>query len=686
MRVLSVALGGCIKGPPIAFGITEDTGGHITYALGAAQALAERDDVTEVEIVTRLIDDPVLGREYARPFERIGDKLAIRRIDSGNRAYLSKEAGAADRPAFIAALLRHLASAPSLPDVIHAHFADAADVAAAVRDVYDIPFIYTAHSLGIDKAASCGGAGPGLDARIAHEARAIAGADAIIASSRDEAERQLMLYPGAAPERIHCVPPGAAIESAEAVDTAAAIALVAPFLRDPSKPMLLAVARPVLKKNLAALVDLYAGDADLRRRCNLVIVAGLRDAPGTGEAEQREVVGGLIERLDRHDLYGQLALPKRHAAGDVAALYALARDTGGLFINPALTEPYGLTLTEAATHGLPVVATIHGGPADIVARLGHGVVADPNDPAPFAAAIRGLLDDRAAWSTASRNGVERSRALGWPAYAERFMAVARGAIERRRRAATRTTAKRAPMADLLLSDIDHTLTGCTTGARALTLMLRGRSMLGFGVATGRSLQEAERLLAEWDYPDPEVLITSVGAEIYWRDGRTLVADADYAAHIAEGWQPRAVAGALETLADLEPQPPVDQRHFKLSYFANDPAVAVRVRERLDAAGVAARVIYSHGRLLDVLPERAGKGAAMEWVARRLGLSMTRVHAAGDSGNDLDMLDACPNAIVVANHEAALAPLRGSGRAYFARQSHAGGIVEALNHRFESRAA
>lgn len=685
MRVMSLALGGCIKAPPVAFGLTEDTGGHITYALGAAGALAARADVTMVELVTRLIDDPALGAAYAVPFERIGDKLAIRRIDTGTRAYLSKEANAADRPAFIAALLRHIAAAEHRPDILHAHFADAAEVAAAVRDAFGIPFIYTAHSLGIDKAVSCGRGGASLDARIAHEGRAIADADAIIASSRDEAERQLMLYPGASPARIHCVPPGAALPTEGAPDLPAASALVAPFLRDPTKPMLLAIARPVLKKNLAALVDLYAADADLRRRCNLVVVAGLRDGPNSGEPEQRQVVGSLIERLDAHDLYGALALPKRHAAGDVAGLYALAKATGGVFVNPALTEPYGLTLTEAATHGLPVVATIHGGPADIVARLEHGVVADPNDPPRFADAIRRLIDDPVAWRTASDNGARRSRELGWPAYAARFVEIAAGLIDRARRV-DRVPAAAPVYADLLLSDIDHTLTGCRAGAGALCTLLAGRPTLGFGVATGRSLQEAVRLLDEWRYPHPDLLITSVGSEIYWRDGGTLVADEGFAAEIGTGWRPRAVAAALESLADLEPQPPVDQRRFKLSYFAADEGVAARVRARLAESGVAARVIYSHGRLLDVLPERAGKGAAMAWAARRLGLPLTRVHAAGDSGNDLDMLQACPNAIVVANHEPVLGPLRDTGRAYFARRAHAGGVVEALTHRFEGTAA
>ncbi len=41
----------------------------------------------------------------------------------------------------------------------------------------------------------------------------------------------------------------------------------------------------------------------------------------------------------------------------VPALYRLAAARGGVFVNPALNEPFGLTLLEAAACGLPVAAT-----------------------------------------------------------------------------------------------------------------------------------------------------------------------------------------------------------------------------------------------------------------------------------------------------------------------------------------
>ena len=45
-------------------------------------------------------------------------------------------------------------------------------------------------------------------------------------------------------------------------------------------------------------------------------------------------------------------------------------------MNPALTEPFGLTLIEAAACGLPVVATNDGGPIDILGRCRNGLLVD----------------------------------------------------------------------------------------------------------------------------------------------------------------------------------------------------------------------------------------------------------------------------------------------------------------------
>ena len=187
LHIMSIALGGCLRAEPVQYGITEDTGGHITYILGEMEALARRDDVELAEIVTRRFVDERLGAIHAQSEEWISDTCVIRRIDSGDPRYLAKEALAQDRAAFIDALFADLRARSRLPDIVHAHFADAADIAAQIEREFGIPFIYTAHSLGLDKRAAVTAPGPELaaelDGRIAEEDRAIGAASAIIGSS-----------------------------------------------------------------------------------------------------------------------------------------------------------------------------------------------------------------------------------------------------------------------------------------------------------------------------------------------------------------------------------------------------------------------------------------------------------------------------------------------------------------------
>ena len=77
-----------------------------------------------------------------------------------------------------------------------------------------------------------------------------------------------------------------------------------------------------------------------------------------------------------------------------------------MFVNPALQEPFGLTVIEAAAHGVPTVATKNGGPVDIMATLHHGVVVDPTDSDAIAAALLRILANPQTWDDMSSSGVK----------------------------------------------------------------------------------------------------------------------------------------------------------------------------------------------------------------------------------------------------------------------------------------
>lgn len=228
---------------------------------------------------------------------------------------------------------------------------------------------------------------------------------------------------------------------------------------------------------------------------------------------------------------------------------------------------------------------------------------------------------------------------------------------------------------MLISDIDGTLTGDEAAlARLMALLEAQRERLGFGVASGRSPELVREAIASFGLLEPEVIIASVGSEMLGPNG---LAEA-YRRHIGAEWDRDAVVAALADLDGMTPQGPEGQRPHKVSFVA--PAEVVpEARARLAAAGVKARLIHSHGRYLDVLPARASKGEAVRFACAHLGVPLSRVVVAGDSGNDAEMLLCGANAVVVGNHDPELEPVLARGGVYLARAHHAAGVLEGLEH-------
>ena len=87
----------------------------------------------------------------------------------------------------------------------------------------------------------------------------------------------------------------------------------------------------------------------------------------------------IFETIDKYNLYGKVAYPKKHLPAQIPALYRWAASRGGVFVNPALTEPFGLTLLEASSCGLPIISTNDGGPKEIRSKCENGLLVDVTD-------------------------------------------------------------------------------------------------------------------------------------------------------------------------------------------------------------------------------------------------------------------------------------------------------------------
>jgi sucrose-phosphate synthase len=702
LYIFMISLHGLIRGKEPEMGRDADTGGQITYVLDLARALGKHPDVRRVEVLTRLIEDPLVAGDYAQPEEAIGKNAKILRLPFGPKRYIRKELLWNHLDQLVDRCLHYLREQGQVPDVIHSHYADAGYVGCHLSQLLGVPQIHTGHSLGRCKRQRLLDSGrkePAIERqfnfirRIEAEEQTLKHAGLVITSTRQERDEQYAVYESFQPRRCLVLPPGIDFSKFSppgrkpANETARA--MLDRFLREPEKPLILTISRPAPRKNLLALLEAYGGDRELQAQANLAIVAGQRGDVRELDETQQQVITELMLAIDRYDLYGKVALPKRHNQEDVPWLYRLAAQRRGVFVNPALTEPFGLTLLEAAASGLPIVSTEDGGPRDIVANCNNGLLVNPLDPQAIAAALRAAVSDKKLWRAWSKNGrLGVVRHYSWDAHTQAYVSqvcrlLHRSRKHKRRSLAIATAHERSPLPLAqwaLVSDIDNTLLGDAQGLDELLGWLKEKGQnVAFGIATGRTLESAVKILRQWGVWAPDVLITSVGSEIYY--GATLSRDEGWSHYIRHQWRREDLATAMRGMAGLRLQKKLEQSEFKLSYHANPEKMPglEEIQAHLRALNLHANLIFSHGEFLDVLPERASKGHALRYLAYKWGLPLQHFLVAGDSGNDLKMMMGDTLGVIVSNHSEELNQLRDTHQVYFASTAYARGILEGISH-------
>lgn len=366
---------------------------------------------------------------------------------------------------------------PTWPYVIHGHYADAAEAAARLCGALSVPMVVTGHSLGRNKLEQLLKQGRlsradisatyRIGRRIEAEEAGLDAADMVVTSTRQEIEEQWGLYDGFDVRlerklrvrrrrgvsclgrympRMVVIPPGMDFSNVSTQnladgdgDLSSLISFdrtqgksakrdlppiwseIMRFFTNPHKPMILALSRPDPKKNVTTLLKAFGECPPLRELANLTLILGNRDDIEEMSGSSAAVLATVLKLIDRYDLYGQVAYPKHHKQCDVPQIYRLAAKTKGVFINPALVEPFGLTLIEATAYGLPVVATKNGGPVDILKALNNGLLIDPHDHSAISDALLKLVADKGLWLDCRRNGLKNIHRFSWPEHCKNYL-------------------------------------------------------------------------------------------------------------------------------------------------------------------------------------------------------------------------------------------------------------------------
>jgi glycogen(starch) synthase len=243
-------------------------------------------------------------------------------------------------------------------DVIHLHTAMLWAVADAIQQQTGKPLVYHVHS--VDRAEYELGREPNqwLAHSQAQEA-AIRAADRLIALSQDERHLLVRYYPECQ-ARIRVV--GNGID-----DSAEARAAVHKPRHTPS-PLVLYSGRLVERKGIRELLAAIPLVLRAAARTLFVLAGGPPGLTGA-QLQQQWLPAELVPYRSQIHFTGWLT-PKQ-----VAAWYRRA----DILVVPSRYEPFGMVILEGMLHGLPIVASAVGGPAEILHDERTGLLFPPMD-------------------------------------------------------------------------------------------------------------------------------------------------------------------------------------------------------------------------------------------------------------------------------------------------------------------
>lgn len=702
------------KDPEI--GRDKDTGGQVKYVLELIEHLSTHPQVRKVDLFTRRIIDKRVSPSYEKPIEIINEKARIVRVTCGGNSYRPKESLWDHLDEFIDKVIRFIEKEGDFPDVVHGHYADGNYLASQMSQVFAVPFIATGHSLGRNKKKILLHEGLteekinekfNMERRIEIEEEVLESSDIIIVSTHHETEAQYGLYKNKNKGKFEVIPPGVnnelfypfyrldmpsfkmTIEQEQALYRINSD--IERFLFNPSKPLILSIGRADKRKNFERIIQCYGQDKELQAMANLAIFAGVRKDISEMPADEQDILTNLLLLLDKYDLYGKMAIPKKNDPKlEVPEIYRIAARKKGVFVNATPGENFGLTIVEAAACGLPVVASPTGGPKEILEKCENGLLVDVEDPEEIATALKKMIADLSLWEKYSANGIKATNKFySWEAHADRYLEIIDELFKQKNSEAVKFSGKipygkKLTKAKLfIISDLDGTLVDKDkfNGLNELKQWIGDKKdKIVFGVASGRNKEITKQAFSDYNLPYPDILICSAGSEIYYTD--KLIPDNGWESHIEYQWKRKELANALNKFPGLRLQEDDAQWKFKISYYVDnnftDDDVA-DLYKYLDDKKLRAKILLTENHYLDVLPFRASKGSAVRYLSYKWKIPMEHIITAGNSGNDIDMLKGKAKGIVVANYSRELEGLRKNKLIYFSKNNLSEGVLEGIKH-------
>lgn len=260
---------------------------------------------------------------------------------------------------------------------------------------------------------------------------------------------------------------------------------------------------------------------------------------------------------------------------------------------------------------------------------------------------------------------------------------------------------------LIVCDLDRTLIPNGTEPDDSSLskfyqLIAGRTDITLAYATGRNLALFKQAEVDFGIKKPDFLLGAVGTEVFKNTADGLKIDPDWYKYLEAmhpNWFNQTIVNDLEAKIKNDVmwmQENDVQNRYKISYYLKTEDYRFEIVEIIEnylgQNQIEAEVVYSFDPhknlgLIDILPIKATKLGALEFLINKLKVDREDVIYSGDSGNDLLPLTAGIKAVLVNNaredvkaEAIRLVTERNfEDRLYISKENYAAGVIEGLKY-------
>jgi len=407
-RILMISTHGYFEGKP-SFGRT-DTGGQIVFVIELSKAMAKSG--YEVDILTRQFED-------FTQIERLTDEVRIVRIPCGDRDFIPKEHLVEYLPELVHGFTQYCQENHLNYELIDSHYWDAGFVGIKLASTFNIPHIFTPHSLGIWKemrmrqAAVENGADINevefekqlnFSLRNATERTIMEGVNRVIATTPEQKKIMNENY-GIPAGKINIITPGFFPEKYHRIAKKKLSETIEKYKLPPR--FVLTVGRITPYKGYDLLIKAFKLVAQEMPEVKLVLAIGSHEP---SEVKKRQDLSQLASGLGlaNNTLFYAYV-------DELEAFYNAAE----VLVLPSTYEPFGMVAIESMACGTPTVVTERGGLRDFLVDSEDALIVDPIDTPALADALLKLLKDKHLHERISRQGYEKALSIfTWERIAE----------------------------------------------------------------------------------------------------------------------------------------------------------------------------------------------------------------------------------------------------------------------------